>query len=75
MPIEPDTEPAREPAAPAPPVATETELPPPAAADAPPGQAGQAVKAVKAVQIVEPKVPANYAAVLAAGTARVAAAR
>jgi phospholipid-binding lipoprotein MlaA len=68
-PIELDTKPAREPAAPAPPVVTETELPPPAAADAPPGQAG------RAVQIVEPKVPANYAAVLAANTTRVAATR
>jgi len=65
-PVELDTEPAREPAAPALPVATETERPPSAAADAPPRQA---------VQVVEPKVPANYAAVLSADTARAVAAR
>ena len=66
-PIELDTDPAREPAALALPGATETEPPPPAAApDAQPEQA---------VQVVEPKVPANYAAVLAADMARVAAAR
>jgi len=65
-PIELDTDPAREPAALALPVATETEPPPPAVADAQPEPA---------VQVVEPKVPANYAAVLAADRARVAAAR
>ena len=65
-PTELDTEPAREPEAPALPVATETERPPSAAADAPPRQA---------VQVVEPKVPANYAAVLSADTARAVAAR
>jgi phospholipid-binding lipoprotein MlaA len=65
-PIELDTEPAREPAAPAPPVATETERPPAAATDALPGQA---------LQVVEPRVPDNYAAVLAADAARVVAAR
>jgi phospholipid-binding lipoprotein MlaA len=66
-PIELDTDPAREPAALVLPGATASELPPPAAApDAQPDQA---------VQVVEPKVPANYAAVLGADPARVAAAR
>jgi phospholipid-binding lipoprotein MlaA len=59
-----ETEVAREPAEFAPDVAAEPEASPPAAAGPPPE-----------AQVVEPKVPANYAAVLSADTARLAAAR
>jgi len=65
-PVDLQTEPAREPAALAPAVTGEKEFPSPAAAEAAPAQG---------MQVVEPQVPANYAAVLAADRARVAVAR
>jgi phospholipid-binding lipoprotein MlaA len=61
-----ETEAAREPAVlPVPAAAAEPDPSPPAPSGAPP----------EPVQVVDPKVPANYAAVLAAGTTRVAEAR
>jgi phospholipid-binding lipoprotein MlaA len=65
-PVDLQTEPARESAALAPAVTGEKEFPSPAAAEAAPAQG---------MQVVEPQVPANYAAVLAADRARVAVAR
>jgi phospholipid-binding lipoprotein MlaA len=60
------TEPAREPAALESPAAREEKLSSPAAIDAP---------AANGLQVVDPQIPANYAAVLAADRARVAVAR
>jgi len=63
-PVELDTETAREPAEFAP-AAAGTETSPPAASGPQPG----------AALVVEPKIPANYAAILSADSARLAAAR
>ena len=62
-PVALDTDPAREPPELALPPATETEPPPPA------------VSPERAMQVVDPRIPANYAAVLAADGARIVAAR
>jgi phospholipid-binding lipoprotein MlaA len=63
-PIDLETEGAREPGALA-----------PAAAEPEPGPSAVSGAPLVAVQVVEPRVPANYAAVLAAGTVRMAEAR
>jgi phospholipid-binding lipoprotein MlaA len=60
-----ETEPAREPAA----------LAPPAVESAPAGPAASGAPEAQAAQVVEPQVPANYAAVLAADRPPLAATR